>query len=314
MIYLLQQNSSNPTQTVIESLRDSWIEFLNQIPGILLGILIVVIGYLIAKKLSQITFRGISRRSDDPLMSRFLANAVKILIIIMAIMWALKAAGLQSITNFIITGLGASALIFGFAFKDIGENFLSGIILAFNRPFQVNDTVEIGDLFGKVKSLEFRYTKMKTFDGRDVYIPNSDVLKNPVINYTEDGFYRWDFIVGIGYEDDIKGVKEEIMKIINQHPDVVHDDEHDNYVAEHELASSTVNLKVFFWVHTFEFRREAVIVKGDIINQVKIALDEAGYSMPSDIHEIKLYGSQKDIPIKLTQNSNETQPIAPKNV
>src|SRR5690606_26862796 len=106
MIYLLQQNSSNPTQTVIESLRDSWIEFLNQIPGILLGILIVVIGYLIAKKLSQITFRGISRRSDDPLMSRFLANAVKILIIIMAIMWALKAAGLQSITNFIITGLG----------------------------------------------------------------------------------------------------------------------------------------------------------------------------------------------------------------
>ena len=305
MIFLQQElNLKEDTQTILQSLQDGWNDFLTQIPGIILGLLIVVLGYIIAKYISNITFKGISKRSDDPLMSRFLSNTVKILIMLLAAMWALKIAGLNSVTNFIITGLGASALIFGFAFKDIGENFLAGIILAFNRPFNVNDTVKIGDLFGKIKSLEFRYTKMKTFDGRDVYIPNSDVLKNPVINYTEDGFFRWDFSVGIAYEDDIDGAKQVIMDVVNAHPEVVHDDAHENYVAEDELATSTVNLKVYFWVDTYEFRREATLVRGEIIKQVKIALETHGYSMPSDIHEIKLYGSQQDIPIKLIQQND----------
>lgn len=304
MIFLQQEvRIADGTVTLLESLKLAWQEFLLQIPGILLGILIIITGYYIARKISIITFRGISRRSDDPLMSRFLSNTIKIIIIIFAATWALKAAGLNSVTNFLFTGLGASALIFGFAFKDIGENFLAGIILAFNRPFNVNDTVKIGELFGKVKSLEFRYTKMKTFDGRDVYIPNSDVLKNPVINYTEDGFFRWDFTVGIAYEDDIDAAKKVIMQIVDQHPEVVHDGIHENYVAEDELASSTVNLKVFFWVDTYEFRREAVIVRGQIIKQVKTALEQHGFSLPSDIHEIKLYGSQQDIPIKLIQQN-----------
>lgn len=301
MIILQQSSLSEDTSKILRALQEAWNEFLFQIPGILLGILIIIIGYYIAKKIGQITYRGISRRSDDPLMSRFLSNTIKIVIILFAAMWALKAAGLNSVTNFIITGLGASALIFGFAFKDIGENFLAGIILAFNRPFNVNDTVKIGDLFGKIKSLEFRYTKMKTFDGRDVYIPNGDVLKNPVINYTEDGFFRWDFTVGIAYEDDVDAAKEVIMQIVDQHPEVVHDGEHENYVAEDELATSTVNLKVYFWVDTFEFRREATIVRGEIIKLVKTALEQNGFSLPSDIHEIKLYGSQQDIPIKLIQ-------------
>ena len=305
MIFLQQEiQFGSDTSTILDSLHNIWTEFLVQVPGIFLGLVIIVVGYFIAKQLSKLTLKGISKRSEDPLMSRFLSNTVKILVLLLAATWALKAAGLQSITNFIITGLGASALIFGFAFKDIGENFLAGIILAFNRPFNVNDTVQINDLFGKIKSLEFRYTKMKTFDGRDVYIPNSDVLKNPVINYTEDGFYRWDFTVGIAYEDNIDGAKAVIMQVVNNHPEVVHDDTHENYVAEDALATSTLNLKVYFWVDTFEFRREATIVRGDIIKQVKTALEDNGYSMPSDIHEIKLYGSQQDIPIKLIQQKD----------
>lgn len=277
MIQEQDVNVQKPSVTILDSLQEAWYDFLSQIPGILLGILIVIIGYILAKKLSQITLRGISRRSEDPLMSRFLSNSVKIIVFTIAIMWALKAAGLESITNFIITGLGASAVIFGFAFRDIGENFLAGIILAFNRPFDVNDTVKVGSLFGKIKSLEFRYTKMKTFDGCDVYIPNSDVLKNPVINYTEDGFFRWNFALTISNDDDTIGAKKIINDILEKHPDVVHDTEHENYVAEDELIGNSLKLKVYFWVHTYEFKKEAVIVKGEIIKQVKYALEEGGY-------------------------------------
>ncbi|AWW30238.1 mechanosensitive ion channel family protein [Echinicola strongylocentroti] len=292
-------------QTIISSVRDSWQNFLASIPGIILGIIIVAIGYLIARRIGEITRTRIRRKSSDPLMSRFLGNTVKICLLLLAIIYAMNIAGLGEITTFLITSIGASAIIIGFAFKDIGENFISGIILAFSRPFNVNDTVEVGDLFGKIKSLEFRYTKLKTFDGRDVYIPNSDVLKKPVINYTEDGFFRWDFVVGIAYEDDVEAAKRVIMDTINSHPSVVQDGIHENYVAEDQLATSTVNLKVFFWVNTFEFRREAVMVRGEIMKQIKEALETGGFSMPSDIVELKLYSSQKDLPVKLQQTDQK---------
>ncbi len=153
----------------------------------------------------------------------------------------------------------------------------------------------------KSKLLDLRYTKLKTFDGKDVYIPNSDVLTEPVTNYTEDGFFRWDFIIGIAYEDNIEGAKETVLKALQQEPNVINDNIHENFVIEDELATSTVNLKVFFWVDTKDFRKQALITKGNVVRNVKEALEDAGYYMPADIQEIKLYGGVKEFPLSLRQ-------------
>lgn len=146
-------------QAQTKTLSESFIEFYNgfiaQLPGIGIGVLIVVLGILIAKWIGQFARKRISAKTHDPLMSRFLGQAIKNVLIIIAIIIALRAAGLGGIATAIFTAAGASALVLGFAFKDIGENFIAGIILAFNRPFDVNDTVEIGANFGKVKNLEF---------------------------------------------------------------------------------------------------------------------------------------------------------------
>lgn len=179
-------------------------------------------------------------------MSKFLGQAIKYVSVIIAIMLALEVSGLGSIATGILTAAGASAVVLGFAFKDIGQNFIAGIIMAFGRPFDINDTVQIDENFGKVKALEFRYTKLKTFDGKDVYIPNSDVLTKPVTNYTEDGFFRWTFTIGIAYEDNIDGAKDTVLRALRKEPNVIEDEEHENFVIEDELATSTVNLKVFF--------------------------------------------------------------------
>lgn len=293
---------TDQTISITQSLKQFANEFIEMLPGIGLGILIIIIGLLLGTWVGNIFRRRIERKAADPLMSRFLARAIKIIFILIAIMLALKAAGLGGIATGILTAAGASAVVLGFAFKDIGENFIAGVILSFNRPFDVDDTVMIGDNFGKVKTLTFRYTKLKTFDGRDVYIPNSDVITTPVTNYTEDGFFRWDFVVGIDYDDDISGAKETILNALNHEPLVVKDAEHENFVIEDELATSTVNLKVYFWVDTKDFRRQALITKGNVVRKVKEALVADGYSMPSDIQEIKLYGGQKDIPIRIEGN------------
>jgi small-conductance mechanosensitive channel len=296
------QANSEDSINLQKSFTNFFDSFIEQLPGIGMGLLIIILGVLIGTWIGNFARRRISHRTNDPLMSRFLGKTIKIIALVIAIMLALKAAGLGGIATAILTAAGASAVVLGFAFKDIGENFIAGIILAFNRPFDVNDTVEIGSNFGKVKALEFRYTKLKTFDGKDVYIPNSDVLTTPVTNYTEDGFFRWSFVIGIAYEDNIEGAKKTVMEALRKQPDVIEDEEHENFVIEDELATSTVNLKVFFWVDTTDFRRMALITKGNVVRTVKEALEDNGYYMPADIQEIKIYGGNKDVelPVRLS--------------
>lgn len=303
----MQTTSAEENETLARSFQDFYIKLIDQLPGIGLGLLIIILGVLIGTWLGCFFRRRISSRTSDPLMSKFLGKAIRFLIIIISIMIGLRAAGLGGIATGILTAAGASAVVLGFAFKDVGENFISGIILAFNRPFDVEDTVEIGENFGKVKALEFRYTKLKTFDGKDVYIPNSDVLTKPVTNFTEDGFFRWNFTIGIAYEDNIDGAKKTVMRALESEPMVIQDELHQNFVIEDELATSTVNLKVFFWVDTKDFRMQAMITKGNVVRAVKEALEDNGYYMPADIQEIKLYGGEKEFPIKLSQYTDTEQ-------
>ncbi|MDR6300592.1 mechanosensitive ion channel family protein [Mesonia maritima] len=295
----------SPAQTISEAIKNYYYDFLEILPKIALAIFIIIAGTLIAKAITNFYKRKFLNKAQDPLMTRFLAQAIKITLILIAITIALQVAGLSGIAAGILTAAGGAAIILGFAFQDIGKNFLAGIILAFNRPFSINDTIKIDTLFGKVKALNFRYTHIKTTDGRDIYVPNSDVLTKPVENYTADGFYRVDFVIGIGYEDNIQRAKLLIQEILLSEPDIVHDDIHENFVIEDELAASTVNLKVFFWVNTVDYRVASRVLRGLIIRKVKEELAANGFNLPANITELKLYGTEEDIPLKVRKDPNE---------
>ncbi len=175
------------------------------------------------------------------------------------------------------------------------------LYFSFNRPFNVNDTIEVGEIFGRVKSMEFRYTKVKTFDGKDVYIPNSDVLKKPLFNYTEDGFFRINFLVGIDYEDSIEKAQEVILKATNDYEAVLADELHKAFVVVDSLDVSTVNLKIFFWINAEDYGKNAMEIKSRVVTNVKNAIIANGLNLPANIQEIKLYGTQQSIPITITQ-------------
>ncbi|MDT0293144.1 mechanosensitive ion channel family protein [Mesonia ostreae] len=297
------------SERITNSLHNYYDYLISVIPRIALGVFIIILGVLLANLITNFYRKRFLKKANDALMARFLAQAIKIVLVIIAIMIALEAAGLSSIATGLLTAAGGAAIVLGFAFQDIGKNFLAGIILAFNRPFNINDTIMIGEIFGKVKALNFRYTHIKTSDGRDIYIPNSDVLTKPVENYTADGFYRNEFIVGIGYEDNIDAAKKLILEIINANEDIVHGEpDHENFVVETELAASTVNLKVFFWVHTLDYRVASRILRGLVIKKVKEALSDAGFNLPADITELKLYGNEEDIPLRVRKDPRDMLP------
>ncbi|PHR12676.1 MAG: mechanosensitive ion channel protein MscS [Aequorivita sp.] len=298
----------SPSETIQNSLQNYYEEFLKILPRIALAILVIILGVLLAQLLTNFYKRRFQQKSEDPLMAKFLAQAVKIILIIIAIMIALRVAGLDGIATGVLTAVGGGAIILGFAFQDIGKNFLAGVILAFNRPFNINDTIKIDNIFGKVRALSFRYSHIKTFDGRDIYIPNSDVLTKPVENYTADGFFRVDFTVGIGYEDNIEAAKQVIQEVLDNNKEIIRDETHENFVIEDELAASTVNLKVFFWVDTVDYRRASRVLRGMIIKQVKEALANADFNLPSDVIELKLYKNTPEIPFKISGNAEKNLP------
>lgn len=287
----------NSMKTIKESFLENLDQVISEIPNYLIALLIIVIGVILARFIANFSKRTMNLRSKDPLIVNFLSKSIKYAVILLVFILALKVAGLGYIATGLFAAAGASAVILGFAFKDIGENFISGVILAFNRPFDVGDTVSVGDIFGKVKTMEFRYTKLKTFDGKDVYIPNSDIIKKSVFNFTEDGFFRVDFVVGIAYEDNIDFAEEVILSAIRGTEGVIEDEEHEAFTTIDELATSTVNIKAYFWVKTIEYRKRSHRIKSDAISNVKKAIEREGLSMPADIQEIKLYGSQKEIPV-----------------
>lgn len=301
MLFAIQ----NANETITDAIQNYWNSFLAVLPRIVLGILIIVVGILIANFITNLYRTRFLKKAEDPLMARFLAQAIKIVLVIIATLLALQIAGLHGVATGILTAAGGAAIILGFAFQDIGKNFLAGIILAFNRPFNIHDTIKIEEMFGKVKALTFRYAHIKTFDGRDIYIPNSDVLTKPVENYTADGFFRNDFVVGIGYEDDIDAAKTLIQNILDNNENIVHDDFHDNFVFENQLAASTVNLKIFFWVDTFDYKKSAIIIRGNLIRDVKNALEENGFNLPADIKELKLYSNEEDIPLRVRKDPRD---------
>ena len=305
-MFILQDSSA--TETITAAIETYYDQFLVVLPRIALAIFIVVAGILIAQIITNIFKRRFLHKAEDPLMARFLAQALKIVLSLIAIMIALDVAGLSGIATGILTAAGGAAIILGFAFQDIGKNFLAGIILAFNRPFNINDTIMVDSHFGRVKALNFRYTHVKTTDGRDIYIPNSDVLTKPVENYTADGFYRVDFTVGIGYEDDMEAAKHIIQNILDTNESIVHNDTHENFVIEADLATSTVNLKVLFWVHTVDYRKASRVLRGQVIQQVKVALEENGFNLPADITELKLYRNEEDIPLRVRKDPRDLLP------
>jgi small-conductance mechanosensitive channel len=280
-----------------------WEWFLLALPRILLAVTILIIVFFLASYIHRLLKRKLNGKTHDPLFTDFIANLSKFAFIIIGFILAMHTLGLTGVAGGLLAGAGISAFIFGFAFKDIAENFLAGIILAFNRPFSLNDTIRVQDVVGHVVTLNFRTLHIKTFDEKDVFIPNSIVVKETLTNLTRDGIIRLEFLVGIAYEDDIERAIEIILKEVAQAKEILH--EKKPFAVVEELAASTVNLRVFFWCATDDYKKGVLITKSNVIRRVKNVLLDQGFTLPADIHELKLYDKRPPFPAKIITKAKD---------
>ena len=283
------------TTVLHERLEEYWNTLIASIPKITIAVVIICFFVLIAVYLGKFLRRRLNKRAENQLALNFIVRLVKVILIAMGFVLALHTLGFTGLSGGLLAGAGVGTVVLGFAFKEIGENFLAGFLLVFDSPFQIGDTIELTGNLGKVVSLNFRTTHLKTFDGKDVFIPNSSVITNDLYNLTRDGFLRQEFIIGIDYDDDIELARKRIIAFINTKEDVLKDEQ--TQVLINDFGTNTVNLKVLFWVKTFDYKLSSNELKTRIMRDVKNLLMELDFGLPANIQEIKMYRPKDPIPV-----------------
>lgn len=266
-------------------------QFADALPSLMITLVCFALFYLLAKQLSARLKKQLTAKMDDPLLAHFLSRSAKLFLLAIAFMICLKIMGLGDVAAGLLTGASVSALLIGFAFKDIGENFLAGIMMAFNRPFQLGDVVEINGHTGKVQELNLRNSLIKSFDGRDIFIPNSTIVKSPVINHTIDGFRRYEFELSLDYEADTDKAIRICTEMLKSVSGVLEGDRAPAaYITD--IGNRMLKITAYFWVNTLDKRVNTLAIKSEAIDKILGLLGKHGIYLPGEIIEVKNYPNQ----------------------
>lgn len=289
-----------------EIFREFWSELLELLPNVVSAIAVIIVFTFIGLIVQRIISIRVRKRWSDDLVAQFMSRLIKWIFVAIGFIIGMHFVGFGGVASSIIAGAGVSAIIVGFAFKDIAENFLAGFLLAVNRPFKVGDIIETENWKGPVKKLDLRVTHIRTVDGRDIYIPNAMIVKNVLINYTKDGLLRQEFLLGLDTEADLEAARRLIMDYMVGVPVILKDPKPNMLV--HEIGESSIVVKVMFWVDVFGKvdPKEAVnvgdtgeTVKSRIMREVTSLLLSNGFTLPSVILEHKMYRSGEPLEVKV---------------
>jgi len=193
----------------------------------------------------------------------------------------LNLIGYGTLAASLLAGGGLTAVMLGFAFKDIGENFLAGFFLVFSRPFNKNDVIETDGITGTVKEIQLRHTHIRTAEGCDVFVPSAQLFTKPLFNYTLDGLRRGTFTVGIDYANDAEKAVSLLLEIMNTTKGVL--SEPKSGVSINGLMPSYVELRINFWIDATDQEYGLAAVRSRLMNRCKNELRDQGYTLSSDV-------------------------------
>ncbi len=199
---------------------------------------------------------------------------------------ALGTIGVQ--TNSIIAVLGTAGVAIALGLKDSLSSVASGIVLIILRPFKRGDLIEVSGLVGNVEAINLFTTNLRLNDGKFAIIPNSNMATANIINTTYNDQRRIELIIGVGYESDIESVKNIIIEVLQSTPEV--DLEQQYFIGLTELASSSLNFTLRFWV---KLEYGVLNTQSKVLESIKTNLDKHGIEIPYNKLDINIAQSPK---------------------
>jgi len=262
-------------QRIYEYLATYWLQ-------VVAAIVIFVIGRWLAKVISKLVDRALTKAKVEPTLTNFLKNLCHIALLTFVIIASLKKLGIP-MTEFTVV-VGAAGLAIGFALQGSLANFAAGVILIIFKPFKVGDFVELAGQKGTVREIQIFNTILNSPDNVRLIIPNGQVTGSSIKNYTVNGTRRVDLVVGVSYNDDLKKARQVIEQVLTSDDRIL--SEPPVTVAVSELADSSVNFVVRPWVKTTDYWD----VYFNITEGIKNALDKNGITIPYPQRDIHMKG------------------------
>jgi len=293
IVALLQPAPSAPASSlvgadlVLRTFEGMWRGLLARLPYLVLGLVVVAVFYLIGRLIRRGAHAAGARTRLDARLADLFGTLAIILLTVLGVFVAAVIVFPAFQPGDLVAGLGISSVAIGFAFKDILQNFFAGILILFRKPFVVGDQIRFKEFEGTVEDINTRSTRLKTYDGERVIIPNGDIYTSSIVVRTAYPTRRVKFTVGIGYPDSIETARTTILRVVSSAEGVIQDPGPWAYVEE--LAGSSVNFTVYFWTDA----HQATVLKtrDRVATAIKLALDEAGIDMPFP-HTVLLFHDQ----------------------
>ena len=280
------------TQRLYTTTRELLRDIVGNLPSLVGAIIVVGITWVVAKGVRYVAYTWAKQTEGDSNTELLIGRLSYGGVWIVGFVIALGVMGLDF--GALLGALGLTSVAIGFSLKDVLSNYISGVILLAARPFRINDQVVIGEYEGTISQIQLRATTMTTYDGRVVYIPNQEVFQASVINNTASPRRRSSVMVGIDYGEDVSEAIAVINQVLEDLQEVENSPNYDVLVSE--LAASTVNLEIRFWVDS---RRAGFLsTTSKVAQAVKEALEQAGIEMPTDIYTLILRELPTQIQLK----------------
>ena len=294
-------------QSIIDSANGIFIGFVERIPYFVASIIVVLIFWFLSIVFKKIVYKLLGSRSRHQNLVKVFQRVGGALIIFIGFMIAMVIAVPGFTPAKLIGALGIGSVAIGFAFKDIFQNLLSGILLLISEPFRIGDQIVSGEYEGTVEDIKIRATTIKTYDGRQVVIPNSDLYTSALTVNTAYKQRRLQVAVGIGYEDDIEAAKAEIMQALDKVGSV--STKSKPSVIATGFGGSSMDLMVRWFIEDGTQANKVASIH-QVIVEIKKALDAAGVNIPFPIRTIDLSDpSVKAIVNKINEQQNEQQAV-----
>lgn len=251
---------------------------------LIVGALIISIGFKLIKKLVEHFINFLERREVDITLRKFLKSLITVTLKIILIMpvlgyWGIQLSGVAAL-------VASAGVAIGLALQGSLSNFAGGFIILLIRPFKVGDYIETSTYGGVVEQIGLFYTQLATVDNKQILIPNGNLSNGSLINYSAKSTRRVDLTFSVGYENDIAHVKDILSKIVESNELILKDPQPFIGVSAH--SASSIDFVVRVWCDTENYWN----IYHSLLEEVKITFDKENISIPypqMDLHLKEIY-------------------------
>ncbi len=277
--------------TLVDKMQAMLNSFIALLPNLVLALIVFAIFFFVARSIKR-AVRNLTRdRRQARNLGMVLGRLAQGATILVGLFIALSIVIPSLKANDLVQLLGISGVAIGFAFRDILQNFLAGILILLTEPFQIDDQIVLKSFEGTVENIQTRATTIRTYDGRRIVIPNSELFTNSVTVNTAFENRRLQYDIGIGYSDDIDEARQLILEAMRETNGVLETPAPDAIVVE--LSGSSVNIRARWWVAPPR-RADVLDLQDRVLTNIKNTLTANGIDLPFPTQQILFHDQTEE--------------------